>query len=106
MTGRVTVITGASAGIGAALAEISGFIEPQLATLKKSLPAGDDWLHEIKFDGYRIQGHLIKGTPALLTRANLSNGQQPMITGELKSKVDRIWNTMWSGGITNPLPVI
>jgi type I restriction enzyme M protein len=26
-----------------------------------------------------------------------------MITGELKSKVDRIWDTMWAGGIANPL---
>ena len=29
-----------------------------------------------------------------------------MITGELKLKVDSIWNTMWSGGISNPLSVI
>jgi len=29
-----------------------------------------------------------------------------VITGELKSTVDRIWNTMWSGGISNPLSVI
>ena len=29
-----------------------------------------------------------------------------MITGELKSKVDKIWDTMWSGGISNPLSVI
>lgn len=29
-----------------------------------------------------------------------------MITGELKSKIDRIWDTMWSGGISNPLSVI
>lgn len=29
-----------------------------------------------------------------------------MITGELRSKVDRIWDTMWSGGISNPLTVI
>ncbi len=29
-----------------------------------------------------------------------------MITGDLKSKVDRIWDTMWSGGISNPLSVI
>lgn len=29
-----------------------------------------------------------------------------MITGELKSKVDRIWETFWTGGITNPLEVI
>ena len=29
-----------------------------------------------------------------------------MITGELKNKVDRIWETFWTGGITNPLDVI
>ncbi len=29
-----------------------------------------------------------------------------LITGELRSKVDRIWDTMWSGGISNPLSVI
>ena len=29
-----------------------------------------------------------------------------MITGELKSNVDKIWDTMWSGGISNPLSVI
>lgn len=29
-----------------------------------------------------------------------------MITGELKSKVDRVWDSFWSGGIANPLEVI
>lgn len=29
-----------------------------------------------------------------------------MITGELKSKIDRIWDAFWSGGISNPLEVI
>lgn len=29
-----------------------------------------------------------------------------MITGELKSRIDRIWDTFWSGGISNPLEVI
>jgi type I restriction enzyme M protein len=29
-----------------------------------------------------------------------------MITGELKSKIDKIWETFWTGGITNPLEVI
>lgn len=29
-----------------------------------------------------------------------------MITGELKSKVDTVWNAFWSGGISNPLEVI
>jgi len=29
-----------------------------------------------------------------------------MITGEIKNKVDKIWETFWTGGITNPLTVI
>lgn len=29
-----------------------------------------------------------------------------MVTGDLKSKIDRIWDAMWSGGISNPLSVI
>ena len=29
-----------------------------------------------------------------------------MITGELRSKIDRLWNAFWSGGISNPLEVI
>lgn len=29
-----------------------------------------------------------------------------MITGELKSKIDRIWDAFWSGGISNPLEAI
>lgn len=29
-----------------------------------------------------------------------------MITGELKSKVDSIWNTLWTGGITSPITVL
>ena len=29
-----------------------------------------------------------------------------MLTGELKNKVDKIWESFWTGGITNPLDVI
>src|ERR1039457_1735956 len=29
-----------------------------------------------------------------------------MITGEIKAKVDQVWNAFWSGGISNPLEVI
>jgi len=31
---------------------------------------------------------------------------EQMITGELKSKIDKIWNDFWTGGISNPLTVI
>ena len=29
-----------------------------------------------------------------------------MITGNIKSQIDQIWNTFWTGGISNPLEVI
>ena len=29
-----------------------------------------------------------------------------MLTGELKNKIDQVWNAFWSGGIANPLEVI
>ena len=29
-----------------------------------------------------------------------------MLTGELRNKVDQLWDTFWTGGISNPLEVI
>jgi bifunctional non-homologous end joining protein LigD len=34
-------------------ARLPGFQKPQLATLSDTVPDGDDWVHETKFDGYR-----------------------------------------------------
>jgi bifunctional non-homologous end joining protein LigD len=51
--------------------EMPGFIKPQLATLKARAPSGDRWLHEIKFDGYRVQIHLNKGKRNVYTRNGL-----------------------------------
>ena len=41
---------------------------PQLATLVTEPPGGDAWLHEIKFDGYRIGCRILNGRAALLSR--------------------------------------
>ena len=46
-------------------------IEPMLATLVPSAPTGDKWLHEIKFDGYRLLAHVEAGRVKLLTRSGL-----------------------------------
>jgi bifunctional non-homologous end joining protein LigD len=51
--------------------EMPGFIKPQLATLRSKAPAGDQWLHEIKYDGYRIQLHRNRGKPKAYTRTGL-----------------------------------
>src|SRR6185436_13455098 len=51
-----------------ARSSLPAFIEPQLATLVPQAPAGDDWLHELKFDGYRILARLENERVTLLSR--------------------------------------
>jgi bifunctional non-homologous end joining protein LigD len=56
---------------GARPAVMPGFIKPQLATLKSKPPNGEQWLHEIKYDGYRIQIHCNGGKRKVFTRNGL-----------------------------------
>jgi bifunctional non-homologous end joining protein LigD len=58
-------------GLSAEKSEMPGFIKPQHATLRAKAPKGDQWLHEIKFDGYRVQIHLNKGKRKVYTRNGL-----------------------------------
>ncbi len=62
-------------GSGNSRARLPDFIPPALATLHADAPSGKDWLHEIKFDGYRIEARLDKGLDRgkvrLLTRKGL-----------------------------------
>jgi bifunctional non-homologous end joining protein LigD len=55
------------AAIGAK-APFPGFIEPALATSIEKVPSGDRWIHEIKFDGYRVQVHLANTEVKVFTR--------------------------------------
>lgn len=45
-----------------------GFIEPALATSIEKVPSGARWLHEVKFDGYRVQVHLANEAVKVYTR--------------------------------------
>lgn len=56
---------------GAKKAKMPAFVEPVLATLVASAPSGERWLHEIKFDGYRLQARIEAGRVKLLTRSGL-----------------------------------
>jgi bifunctional non-homologous end joining protein LigD len=47
------------------------FVPPSLATLHESPPSGAEWIHEIKFDGYRIEARLDHSEAKLLTRKEL-----------------------------------
>ena len=45
-----------------------GFIEPGLATSIDKMPQGERWIHEVKFDGYRVQLHLAHAAITVYTR--------------------------------------
>jgi bifunctional non-homologous end joining protein LigD len=49
-------------------AALPGFIEPALATSIEKVPSGTRWIHEIKFDGYRVQIHLANNAVKIFTR--------------------------------------
>src|SRR5271170_4065124 len=52
-------------------AALPEWIRPQLTQLVETAPEGDQWLHEIKFDGYRLHARLDRGAVRLLTRTGL-----------------------------------
>jgi bifunctional non-homologous end joining protein LigD len=49
-------------------ASFPGFIPPALATKIDKVPGGDRWIHEIKFDGYRVQLHIANDDIKVFTR--------------------------------------
>jgi bifunctional non-homologous end joining protein LigD len=51
--------------------DMPAFVPPQLCTSVERPPGGGDWIHEIKFDGYRIQMRVENGTVVLKTRKGL-----------------------------------
>ncbi len=48
------------------------WIEPQLCRLVETAPSGPEWVHEVKFDGYRIAARVDRGQVTLLTRSGLN----------------------------------
>ena len=51
--------------------DLPGFIAPQLCEMLDRPPSADGWIHEIKFDGYRIQMRALNGKVTLKTRKGL-----------------------------------
>src|SRR5205823_9080490 len=56
---------------GAREAAMPAWTELQLATLVTEAPDGEDWIHEIKYDGYRFLCRVERGRARLLTRSGL-----------------------------------
>jgi DNA ligase D-like protein (predicted ligase) len=71
---------------GSDAAALPQWIRPQLTQLVAAAPDGDQWLHEIKYDGYRMQARLERGAVRLLTRTGLDwTHKYPAITAAVAS---------------------
>lgn len=98
------------------------FIAPQLATLVKEPPVGDDWLHELKFDGYRMLCHidsekvcfwsrngkdwtrkfpnLILAVSALPAKSAIIDGEVVIFERDGRPSFQRLQHALGSGGNT------
>jgi bifunctional non-homologous end joining protein LigD len=74
---KLSHIPGARKGL------LPSFLEPSLASPTSTPPNGRDWIHEIKFDGYRLQARIDGGKVKLLTRKGLdwSEKFRPIMEG-------------------------
>src|SRR3954471_14285547 len=68
--GPATTPTSGSAGA------LPDDFDPQLAELAALAPSGDDWLHEIKLDGYRMGCRIDHGAVRLLGRSGTDWGEK------------------------------
>jgi bifunctional non-homologous end joining protein LigD len=57
--------------IGGSRSPLPAFVPPCLAALSDKAPEQGNWVHELKFDGYRMQARLDRGKATLLTRKGL-----------------------------------
>src|SRR5438067_10365332 len=65
---------------------LPAWVKPQLTKLVGEPPDGPEWLHEIKFDGYRMHARLDRGAVGLLTRTGLDwTHKYPAIAAALAS---------------------
>ena len=68
----------------AAASRLPDFMPPELCTLVPEPPAGDDWLHEIKFDGFRMLARVEDGSAALWSRNRKDwTGRLPSLIADL-----------------------
>ena len=76
--GQLAKLGGAKKGI------LPAFLEPSLATLADTAPEGAEWIHEIKFDGYRLQAR-IDGRPG-----QAPDPKRPRLDGEVQRHCSKL----------------
>ena len=100
-------------------------LSPQLAVLAEHPPVGDQWIHEVKFDGYRVLAFIKAGHVKLLTRRGLDwtakfagiaraleklkadsaiiDGEAVVLDGEGRSDFQALQSSMKDGGGVSPV---
>jgi bifunctional non-homologous end joining protein LigD len=68
-------------------ASLPQFVQPSLATLRKYAPDGAGWVHEIKFDGYRIQARVDHERVTLRTRKALDWTEKFLVVANALAKL-------------------
>ncbi|MFK4522874.1 bifunctional non-homologous end joining protein LigD [Bradyrhizobium japonicum] len=81
-------------------APFPGFIEPALASSIDRVPSGERWIHEIKFDGYRVQVHLANEAVTVFTRRGHD------WTKRFKKVADDAWHIKASSAIIDGEAVV
>ena len=115
-----------AAGVaGARRGALPRFVPPQLATLVARAPTGEDWLHEMKFDGYRILARrddagvtllsrngrewtdrfptVAESVRALPARELLLDGEVAVVTSDGRTSFQALQNFMSDGGRSGDL---
>jgi bifunctional non-homologous end joining protein LigD len=77
-------------------AALPDFVQPALALLLPRPPEGENWIHEIKFDGYRLQARVDDVSVKLLTRKGLDwTARFPPIAAALQTL--RVGHALFDG---------
>src|SRR5690349_15833159 len=78
---------------GARKAALPASIEPQLATLVKAGPVADEWLHEMKYDGYRMLTRIEKDSVQMISRSakDWTAAFAPVAAAAVRLGVDSAW---------------
>jgi len=85
-SGRPRVILNVDGIAGAVKSKLPESLLPQLPLLVTSVPAGDQWLHELKLDGYRLLCFLERGRVRMMTRGEQNWTRKfPLIAAALQS---------------------
>jgi bifunctional non-homologous end joining protein LigD len=88
---------------GAHATALPAKLQPQLPTLVAAVPSDDQWLHEIKYDGYRIIARLARGKVELWSRnGNDWTPKFPTIAGALRDLP--VKNALLDGEVVHEQP--